>query len=737
MRKLSFAFIAALALTSCSLPISNKGADFAYRDGEGESSQISSQTGGQYDGSPFTLEDTLTYNTPFDGMTIEEINADVISSIRSTREEALRQREEDEAAFRQNAIRALSSAAIIGSALFTKNYSSISTDSLQNLGGSVMLMLGFSEGEGFLSSNVRIINALENIQKKLDQISEQVANMEINLVDRINSLSHNLQSATNEILNAVSDAEVRTRFSNSLTFFQAAKSNWDHFVSAQYVPLQNKCNDFMASYVHYFGEFIDKCYASNGIFLTLHYGEDGNITLPRPGIDYDYAGHKVKKDKTVFVPLPEKSFAKLNSLGGSAYNFIDLDILTDLLDKGVDSDLAKDIITHLRLEAARSYFKDFDSIQAYFNAFINFGEALTGLTLDGLDASNMNTIDVYHSLLSAVYNFGFETEDEITGLVAKMARVYYSAASINDMARMFSGTNLYEDRFNLIEKNIVKGLTLEGRRQPNKGAKFFSYDIDSYVEFENHELELVAEFYTQNGREYDDDKDRWCQDENDPKYKETEGSTHVYFDGKEIQLSAIAQKSVAYADFEMMKIKYAHNILPNLETKMSFGDYLMAHGVINDPNKNVIFSLYNINHEDTASDVSGDPLFNLYLTGQKTGNGYEEKLDQFSQINDRNTVQSATKVTVSGRVATFNTEVGTTGNYPLGVGYVYVDGNDRSFRLEGYSAHPEKYYEGNDMSGFITVQGIHNEEPIEYENGASAFRVSDLTDCYVLCKTNI
>ena len=145
MRKLSFTFIAALALTSCSLPISNKGADFAYRDGEGESSQISSQTGGQYDGSPFTLEDTLTYNTPFDGMTIEEINADVISSIRSTREEALRQREEDEAAFRQNAIRALSSAAIIGSALFTKNYSSISTDSLQNLGGSVMLMLGFYE----------------------------------------------------------------------------------------------------------------------------------------------------------------------------------------------------------------------------------------------------------------------------------------------------------------------------------------------------------------------------------------------------------------------------------------------------------------------------------------------------------------------------------------------------------------------------------------------------------------
>ena len=685
----------------------------------------------------FTLEDTIKYESPYDNMSVRDINADLVNCIQKDIEEKEEQREEDAAAFRTNAVRALSSAAQIGVALYTKNYSSISADTIGNLGGSVMSMLGFKGGGNFLDSSTRILNALQEIQTKLVEMSEQMTEMEINLVDHINNLSQNLQLATNQILDAVTDAEVRERFSNSLTLFQAAKSNWDHFVTSQFVPLQNKCNDFLACYTDYFGKFLDETYEKGGYELTLYYDEYGNVTLPRGNINYDISGLKIVDLKTVNLPLAEKTFAKVNSLGGAAYNLVDVDILIDWLAQGVDKKTARDALSELRLLAAKSYFKDFDAIQGFFNAYINFGEALTGMTLDGVDASNMNPIDVYHSLLSSVYNFGFETEDEMTALVAKMARVYYSASYINDMARMFSSTNIYEDRFKLIDSYVIKELTIEGRTNPNVGQKFYSYDIDSYVQFEEHELELQAEFYSGNPRDYKEDE-IWCQNEDDPQYQQTSGGTHVYLDGDKIELSTIAQKSVAYADFEMMKIKYLHNIQPSQEKPISFGNYLVAHGIINDPNKDIVFSLDNLFSDKEHQDVQSDPYFNLYLTGEQHHATYQGDLGvQFSQL-QREFLNDTTRVCVSGRVAKFDTGLGECGSYVLGVGYIFHNLDGKTYLLDAYSAHPEKYYENNDMSKFINILSIDkNGQPFPNGDGALGFVLSDLTDCYVLTKTTV
>ena len=715
-----------LMLTSC-VSINNTSKYVAVREGEPVDPTTQS----------FTIEDTIKYESPYGNMSVRDINADLVNCIQKDIEEKEKQREEDKAAFRTNAVRALSSAAQIGIALYTENYSSISADTIGDLGGSVMLMLGFKEGGNFLNSNARILNALQEIQTKLQEMSEQMAEMEINLVDHINNLSQNLQSATNQILDAVTDAEVRERFSNSLTMFQAAKSNWDHFVTSQFVPLQNKCNDFLASYTDYFGKFLDATYENGEYALTIYYAEDGGVTLPRGNIDYDIIGKKIVRTETVNLPLAKKTFDKVNSLGGAAYNLVDVDIFIDWLDQGVDKEVAKDAISELRLLAAKNYFKDFDSIQGFFNAYINFGEALTGMTLDGVDASNMNPIDVYHSLLSSVYNFGFETEDEMTALVAKMARVYYSASYINDMARMFSSTNIYEDRFKLIDSYVIKELTIDGRTNPNVGSKFYSYDIDSYVQFEEHELELQSEFYASNTRDYKEDE-IWCQDEDDPQYKQTEGGTHVYLDGDKIEISTIAQKSVAYADFEMMKIKYIHNIQPSQENPISFGNYLVSHGVINDPTKNIVFSLDNIFSDNEHQDVQSDPYYNLYLTGEQHHATYSGDLGvQFSQL-QRDFLNDATRVSVSGRVATFDTDLGECGAFVLGVGYVFQDLDGKTYLLDAYSSHPEKYYENNDMSKFINILSIDKHgQPFPNGDGALGFVLSDLTDCYVLTKTSV
>ena len=681
----------------------------------------------------FTLEDTISYKDPYKDMSIRDINADVVECIRQDREEKNRQRQEDKAAFQTNAIRALSSAASIGTALYTKNYSSISPESIQDLSGSVMVMLGFDEGNSMFSFNTKVLNALQNIQKKLDQISEQIADMEINLVDHINNLSKNLQTATNEILNAVADSEVRTRFSNSLTFFQAAKSNWDHFVTSTYVPLQNMCNDFLATYTNYFGEFLDRCYLEKGVFVPVYYSVNGTVTLPRGQIDFDINGQKVAKTKHIFVPLAESAFNKMNTLSGAAYNLIDLDMLQDYLDAGMDKDDAKDVIMQLRLNAAKSYFKDFAAIQSYFNAYLNFGEALTGLTLEGVDASNMSPIDVYHSLLSSVYNFGFETEEEIIALVAKMARVYYSASYINDMARLFSGSNIYEDRFILIEDQIVKGLTTKGIVKPNVGAKFFSYDVDSYVEFEQHELKLEAEFYADEHDEYSDDE--WTHDRDNPKYEQTEKGAKVYLDGGEIALSDVGMASISYPDFEMMKIKYIHNILPNLSEPVSFGNYLKIHGLINDPTKNVVFSMDNLYNEDQPQNVKEDPFFNLYLTGEQYNEDCDVEPGVRYSVLDRKELNDTTKVVVSGRVASFDTDIGISGQFVLGVGYIYYDMKGDDYKLDAFSAHPEYHNRNDDMSDFINIHAIDDDdEPVDYNDGALGFVLTDVTDCYLLVK---
>ena len=684
----------------------------------------------------FVLEDTIAYTDPYREMTIRQINEDVVESVRRDREEKNRQRQEDREAFQDSAILALSSAASIGSALYTKNYSSITTDSIQNLSGSVMQMLGYDQGSSVLSFSTKVLNALQHIQEQLQQISTQISEMEINLVDRINNLQQNLQLASNKILDSIADSEVRIRFSNSLTFFQTAKANWDHFVTSQYVPLQNMCNDFLATYTDYFGDFLDRCYLASGLFVTVYYTEGGTVTLPRRSTDYDFYGARIARHKTIQVPLAENTFAKMNALGGVAYNLIDLDILQDLLDQGMEKEDAKDVIKQLRLNAARSYFKDAEAIQGFFNAYINFGEALTGMTLEGVDASNMNPIAVYHALLSSVYNFGFETEEEIVALIAKMARVYYSASYINDMARMFSTTNVYEDRFNLIESQIVKELTTQNRANPNVGSKFFSYDVDSYVEFQSHELKLLSEFYAGKTEEYDDDE--WCQDFDKPEYESSENGTHVYLDGHQIFLSDVEEASVSYPDFEMMKIKYVHNILPSLSEPISFGTYLMRNGLINDPGKSVVFSLDNLFDEDEGQDVAADPTYSLYLTGEHQNEDCDEDPGvRFSKV-DRGDLNDISKVVVGGKVATFDTDIGVSGNYVLGVGYKYYDLDGDDYRLDAFSAHPEVFYEDDAMGDFINVHAIDDDDdPIDYKDGALGFVLTDITDCYILSKTTV
>lgn len=683
------------------------------------------------EGSPFTLSDTVSYQSPYGEYTVNEINRAIIDSIKADAEAKAKQKEEDDAAFKQDLTRAFTAAIGIGSALYSKDYSNIS-ENLGTLGGSVMKMLGYESGQSFLNWNYRIFDAIQELAKKLDAISSQITEMEESISNHINYLSNSIQSTSNRILNAIVDAETKTRYSQSITMFQAAKANWDSFVSRAYVPMENKINNFTNHYIEYFGNFLDKCYIDQGATLNLYYNAKGGITLPRNGTDYDLFGERITHQKSVHVPLASKAFARYNAHNGRAYRFMDLEILQDFIDSGVPNTLAEDCIMNLRLLASQSYFSSSVNVGDYFDTYLTFTNYLSGQSLGGVDSTNMKPIDVYNALLSSVYNYGFETEEEMTAVVSKLGRTFYSASTICDMASVFARTDTYDAPIKSATEAALKELTLENRVHPSKGRKIYCLDLDTYAEFQDHELLLQGLYEAQNTEKRDGVT---AEDAEKPNYELVENSAKVFLDGRELNLASLQENSLTLADFLMMKIKYA-TYAPTLFTEApSFGTYLVGNGVINDPRKTVVFSLGEILYDEVQP--GSDPTFDFYAIGNRRSDDYKgDPFVPYEKISDDAKINEIAKLAVTGQAATFDSQLHSFSNYVLGTGFVHKE-DDGETCLDLYAAHADYVPENGDYSSFVHVGG-YKDNKIHNENGYSlSFYAYDLADVYLLMKVSV
>ena len=717
----------ALLLSSCSgktfLPVTNAAA-------------IAGETPVASEDDSFTISDTVSYVSPYGSYSVREINQALIDAIVNEREEKRRQKEEADAEFQQNLSRSFTAALKIGASLYTGDYSNIATDA-GDFAGSVMKMLGYEGGETFLNWNYRIYDAIQELSKKIDALSEQMTDMEANLTSRINSLSTSLETSANRIINAIVDAETKTRFSQTLSLFQSAKANWDSFVNGAYVPLQNSINGFISTYTEYFGAFLDSCYRNQGTTVTLYYNEAGAITFPRNGTDYDLMGKKIVKEVEVHVPLPAETFDRYNENKGKAYYLMDVDIFQDFLEQGMDERLAEDIVLQLRLLAAKEVFGHAENVRNYFDTYLNFTNYLTGQSMEGVDSTNAKPIDVYLTLLGSVYNFGFEVEDEVVAIISRLSRSFYSASMIADMASLFARNDTYSKALAATEEAVGKELTTEGRTHPNVGRKFYCLDAATYAEFSDKELLLTALFKADKTEKRDGVQ---TQDSENPDYKYVDGSAKVYLDGEEISLSAIEENSLSLSDFMIMKIKYANNIAPLYENPLSFGSYLVSNGLINDPGRPVIFSASEI-LVDTMTPAN-DPTYDLYMIGNRHSDNYGGEIAPlYSEIpagDDLSaTLNSATKVCVTGQAASFDTPLYQSSDYILGAGYTYQSGSDNSFSLSIYASHPEYVFEDNNIGDFVDLGG-YKDNKIHNENGNSySFNIYDMSDVYLLLKTSI
>ena len=727
MKKKPLLMLLALSLVSCSFSSSQKYFNrLALNEEETSASEESSS------GNPFTLSDTVSYESPYGDYSAKQIHQAIIEGIRADEEARAKQKEEDDAAFSQNLLRALSAGAGIGVSLYTKNFSTIA-DNAKDLGGSVMKMLGYEEGGSFLNWNYRIFDAIQALSKKLDAISVQISDMERNISDHINALSSSLQTSSNRILNAITDSETKTRYSQSLSLFQSAKSNWDSFISRALVPMENKINNFITHYTQYFGDFLDRCYVESGTNLTIYYNAKGGVTLPRNGTDYDLFGERIVKERQVRVPLASKTFDRYNENGGRSYQFMDLEMLIDYLEEGMETSLAEDTIMQLRLLASQSYFSSSAEVRDYFDTYLAFANYLSGQSMGGVDSTNMKPIDVYETLLSSVYNFGFETEDEMTAIISKLGRTFYSASTICDMASIFSRTDTYETSLSKANAAVIEELTLTNRVHPNRGRKVYCLGLDTYAEFQDHELVLKTLFQAANRVDRGDGVT--AEKTDDPGYTIVENSASVLLDGTPINLASLQENSLTMADFLLMKIKYSTNIAELHGKTESFGDYLVSNGIINDPKKEVVFSLGEILAGSLTP--SSDPNYSLYHIGHRASDNYAGPgFDPYSEITDGAMMNSYTKVAVTGQAASFDTPLQSYQNYILGTGYSYSS-QDGWTSLELYSSHDDYVPDGGDYSSFVHVGG-YKDNIIHNENGFSlSFNAFDLADIYLLVKVEV
>jgi hypothetical protein len=107
----------------------------------------------------------------------------------------------------------------------------------------------------------------------------------------------------------------------------------------------------------------------------------------------------------------------------------------------------------------------------------------------------------------------------------------------------------------------------------------------------------------------------------------------------------------------------------------------------------------------------------------------------YSQLTDGNSLNSVTKIAVTGQAADFDTPIQNYRNYILGTGFSYTY-QDGWTSLDMYGSHRDYVPKDGDASSFVFVGG-HKDNVIHNENGFSlSFHAFDLADVYLLMKVS-
>ena len=126
-----------------------------------------------------------------------------------------------------------------------------------------------------------------------------------------------------------------------------------------------------------------------------------------------------------------------------------------------------------------SYFSDIEKADKFSNIFTNFCNALTGST----SQISVTPLDCYTTLLSTIYNFGFEIESDLNLAIVKLGNTYYCAKSIAMFADSINRSHSSEAKYNELNKKVRNELSSTRFYHSNIDGNIYSYATSSYLKY--------------------------------------------------------------------------------------------------------------------------------------------------------------------------------------------------------------------------------------------------------------
>ena len=325
-----------------------------------------------------------------------------------------------------------------------------------------------------------IVESLQAIIKMLDRIENEIQGIR----EELDVIEEQLESISQQAL---------------LSDFITAYNAWTAFMTDYYTPMVDVINLYNNAYFRYFNDLVrstsDK---SNPKSIKLYYDYSGKLAYPDSTLVLSVDGRQINQAATKTIELPElvHALAGLRHNSGHTYSDIENDIIVDILGSNqYTTEELVDIIKTLRFNAMYSYFSNSSNADNYSNVFKNFCENLAG----GSGVS-VTPLDCLATLLSTIYNFGFETEADLNLAIIKLSNTYYCAKSIAQFADSVNQSHSSSTTYDSLNTRVQNELTSKRFFHPNdENGNVYCFNSNCYVKCTTDAYGIYAYF------EWDDD----------------------------------------------------------------------------------------------------------------------------------------------------------------------------------------------------------------------------------------
>lgn len=471
-------------------------------------------------------------------------------------------------------------------------------DKISTLGGYASSAAGVASG---IYTVLGMVGIVENTNAKIDHVRELVKEVQQSIValdEKLDKLGATLTSGTVETMNAV-----------QYNTYIIASGNWDQFISAYVIPLQNKLSQFEMAYNDYMLKYVMNAHTSSGA-ITVWFDTNGDVTLPHPANNTNttkYSVEGVPLTKTEVCHLPMELIgvqAKVMQNGGRLYDGYWEDIVAEIGENQLANVAKEEYLDSVQMNASLYALQTVGSVEI-LNAYTNFCNAIIG---DGA-SGGLKPLDNYLTMLSMYYNFYIESANDIETTLSWLYSVLAEGSFVATFAYNFT-PSAKKGLINECYDKTVKKLTEASEEKDPLYSYLGNKTLTARQIVHYPGNELTGLYYTHENDLYFD------------KYSKKETSNFVHPE---------SLRPGNYMDeilVNLMIKRYEHLCKTNVTNSPTFRDYMISLGVIDrsmlyDENGNVKDAQI-IGSPITIEDIPADNSLEMEITNVRTSTWYKE-----------------------------------------------------------------------------------------------------------------